>query len=216
MENLADIAVFVRVVQRGSFTLAADDLDLSRAAVSKYLTRLEEAKKIQRLIHRMQVIINEGHPTYGHQCYSKALAAAAGYPVGDVRPPLTTFKELGKEGEARVRKLQVIMRELDDLNDLVRCDCTTRNKARARALARRMDELEARITALREQEELDRIRPPLNGREVMEFLGIPPGPLVGEALDFLLEARLDEGPIDEADAYARLAAWAAERGIPTG
>ena len=81
--------------------------------------RLEEAKKIQRLIHRMQVIINEGHPTYGPQCYSKALAAAAGYPVGDVRPPLTTFKELGKEGEARVKKLQVIMRELDDLMDRI-------------------------------------------------------------------------------------------------
>jgi 4-hydroxy-tetrahydrodipicolinate synthase len=67
----------------------------------------------------MQVIINEGHPTYGHQCYSKALAAAAGYPVGDVRPPLTTFKELGKEGEARVKKLVVIMRELDELVDRI-------------------------------------------------------------------------------------------------
>ncbi|HUF83023.1 MAG TPA: CCA tRNA nucleotidyltransferase [Acidimicrobiia bacterium] len=106
---------------------------------------------------------------------------------------------------------------LDDLNHLVRCDCTTRNKTRARALNKRMDELEARITALREQEELDRIRPPLDGRQVMEFLGIQPGPLVGEALDFLLEARLDEGPIEQADAYERLRAWAAERGIePSG
>ena len=81
--------------------------------------RIEEAKKIERLIHKMQVIINEGHPTYGHQCYSKALAAAAGYPVGDVRPPLTTFKELGKEGEARLKKLQPIMRELDDIVDRI-------------------------------------------------------------------------------------------------
>ncbi|MGH9033337.1 MAG: CCA tRNA nucleotidyltransferase, partial [Acidimicrobiia bacterium] len=89
---------------------------------------------------------------------------------------------------------------LDDLNHLVRCDCTTRNQARARALQRRMDELEARIEELREQEELERIRPPLDGRQVMAFLGIPSGPLVGEALDFLLEARLDEGPIDEVDA----------------
>jgi poly(A) polymerase len=106
---------------------------------------------------------------------------------------------------------------LDDLNHLVRCDCTTRNRARARALSRRMDELEARVAALREQEELDRIRPPLDGREVMAFLGVPPGRLVGEALDFLLEARLDEGPIAEADAYARLREWAAERGIePAG
>ncbi|HEX6311061.1 MAG TPA: CCA tRNA nucleotidyltransferase [Acidimicrobiia bacterium] len=104
---------------------------------------------------------------------------------------------------------------LDELNHLVRCDCTTRNQARARALQRRMDELEARIAELREREELERIRPPLDGRQVMEFLGIPPGPLVGDALDFLLEARLDEGPIDEADAYERLRAWAREHGLET-
>jgi poly(A) polymerase len=106
---------------------------------------------------------------------------------------------------------------LDDLNHLQRCDCTTRNKNRARALARRMDELEARIAELREQEELDAIRPPLDGRQVMAYLGVPPGRVIGDALDFLLEARLDEGPIDEADAYARLDAWARERGItPAG
>ena len=101
---------------------------------------------------------------------------------------------------------------LDDLNHLQRCDCTTRNQNRARALARRMDELEARIAELREQEELDAIRPPLDGRQVMEFLGVAPGRVVGEALDFLLEARLDEGPIDEDEAYARLDAWAARAG----
>ena len=77
--------------------------------------RIEDAKRIQRLIDHMQVIINEGHPTYGHQCYSKALAAAAGYPVGDVRPPLTTFKALGREGEERVAKLTALMAELDGL-----------------------------------------------------------------------------------------------------
>jgi poly(A) polymerase len=80
-----------------------------------------------------------------------------------------------------------------------------------------MDELEARIAELREQEELDSIKPPLDGRQVMEFLGVEPSRVVGDALDFLLEARLDEGPIDEADAYTRLAVWARERGIePTG
>jgi poly(A) polymerase len=105
---------------------------------------------------------------------------------------------------------------LDLLNDLQRSDCTTRNTRKAAMLERRMDELEARIAALREREELDAIRPPLDGRQVMTFLGIPPGPLVGEALDFLLEARLDEGPIDEADAYERLAAWARDRGIERG
>jgi poly(A) polymerase len=106
---------------------------------------------------------------------------------------------------------------LEKLNKLVRCDCTTRNQAKARALKRRMDELESRIAALGEQEELDRIRPPLDGRQVMAFLGIPPGPVVGDALDALLEVRLDEGPIAEDDAYARLEAWARERGIePVG
>jgi poly(A) polymerase len=102
---------------------------------------------------------------------------------------------------------------LDDLNLLQRCDCTTRNQRRANALARRMDELEARIDELREQEELDAIRPPLDGKQVMDLLGVEPGRVVGEALDMLLEARLDEGPISEDDAKARLVAWASERGI---
>lgn len=77
--------------------------------------RIEDAKRIERLIGKMQAVINEGHPTYGHQCYSKALAAAAGYPVGNVRPPLTTFKALGEEGETRLKKLKAIMNELDEL-----------------------------------------------------------------------------------------------------
>jgi poly(A) polymerase len=102
---------------------------------------------------------------------------------------------------------------LDRLNELQRCDCTTRNERKARALERRMDELEARIATLAAEEELKSIRPPLDGRQVMEFLDVQPGPVVGDALDFLLEARLDEGPISEADAYDRLAAWAAARGI---
>ena len=102
---------------------------------------------------------------------------------------------------------------LDDLNELTRCDCTTRNQKKAAALARRMDELEARIAELREQEELARIRPPLDGRQVMEFLGIAPSKAVGEALAFLLEERLEHGPISEDDAREKLAAWARARGI---
>jgi len=102
---------------------------------------------------------------------------------------------------------------LDDLNELVRCDCTTRNKAKAQELSERMDELEAWIARLREQEELDAIRPPLDGNEVMAFLGVKPSRVVGDALDFLLELRLDEGPMDKGDAYERLAAWARERGF---
>jgi 4-hydroxy-tetrahydrodipicolinate synthase len=79
--------------------------------------RVEDAKRIERLLDRMNHIIAEGHPTYGHQCYSKALAASAGHPVGDVRPPLTTFAALGQEGLDRRARLQALMRELDELVD---------------------------------------------------------------------------------------------------
>jgi 4-hydroxy-tetrahydrodipicolinate synthase len=77
--------------------------------------RIDHAKRIQRLIDRIDHIIAEGHPTYGHQCYSKALAAAAGHPVGDVRPPLTTFAQLGDEGRRRVGEILPLMRDLDEL-----------------------------------------------------------------------------------------------------
>ena len=79
--------------------------------------RVSVAKRIQHLIDEIQEVIGEGHPTYGHQCYSKALAAFAGYPVGDVRPPLTTFKELGNEGEERVEKLSSLIGKLNILVD---------------------------------------------------------------------------------------------------
>jgi poly(A) polymerase len=100
---------------------------------------------------------------------------------------------------------------LERLNELTRCDCTTRNAAKARALARRMDELEARISELREQEELRAIRPELDGNAVMERLGIKPGPEVGEALSFLLELRLDDGPLGPDEAGRRLDEWWAAR-----
>ena len=103
---------------------------------------------------------------------------------------------------------------LDRLNELTRSDCTTRNAARARSLERRMDELERRIEELRAKEEIDSVRPELDGRQVMEHLDIPPGPAVGEALEFLLELRLDEGPLGEDEAYRRLDAWWAARRRP--
>jgi 4-hydroxy-tetrahydrodipicolinate synthase len=78
---------------------------------------VEQAKQIQNKLDEVNVIIAAGHPTYGHQCYSKALAAVAGYPVGDVRAPLTTFKSLGAEGEERVRRITPLLRELDELAD---------------------------------------------------------------------------------------------------
>jgi poly(A) polymerase len=96
---------------------------------------------------------------------------------------------------------------LDDLNELTRCDCTTRNERRARMLAARMDALEGRIDELREREELAAIRPDLDGNQVMTLLGVRPGRVVGEALDMLLEARLDEGPLGEEEAGRRLRSW---------
>jgi poly(A) polymerase len=96
---------------------------------------------------------------------------------------------------------------LQQLNELTRCDCTTRNAAKARALSRRMDELEDRIAELQKQEELKAIRPDLDGNEVMQRLGLRPGPEVGQALDFLLELRLEEGPLGPAEAGRRLDEW---------
>lgn len=77
--------------------------------------RIEDAQRIQRLITKLDHIIAEGHPTYGHQCYSKALAGAVGCPVGDVRPPLTQFAALGEEGRARLSKIMAIIGEIDVL-----------------------------------------------------------------------------------------------------
>jgi poly(A) polymerase len=106
---------------------------------------------------------------------------------------------------------------LGTLNALVRADCTTRNPAKAVRLARRMDELEARIAELAAQEELASIRPDLDGRQIMAYLGVAPGPVVGEAKQFLLDLRLEEGPLGEEEALRRLDAWARARGLaPAG
>ncbi len=100
---------------------------------------------------------------------------------------------------------------LGKLNQLVRHDVTTRSEKRARAIERRIDELEERIEELAEQEELDRIRPPIDGHQVMAHLGIEPGPVVGEAMDMLLEHRLDHGPYGADEAYRLLDHWWAAR-----
>ncbi len=100
---------------------------------------------------------------------------------------------------------------LNELNALTRCDCTTRNERKAAQLSKRMDDLEERIATLAEAEELAAIRPELDGREVMEHLGLPPGREIGEALDVLLEIRLDEGLIGPDEARRRLSEWWAAR-----
>jgi len=100
---------------------------------------------------------------------------------------------------------------LSDLIELTRCDCTTRNVRKAQTLSLRMDELEARIAELEAEEELKAIRPDLDGQQIMDHLGIGPGRVIGDALDALLEIRLDEGPIGEDEAFRRLDAWWAAR-----
>ena len=101
--------------------------------------------------------------------------------------------------------------QLEDLLALTRSDCTTRNKRKAEALGRRIDELEDRIVELREREELEAIRPDIDGRQVMAHLGIDGGPVVGEALAHLLELRLEHGPLGEQRAFEELDKWWAEQ-----
>lgn len=100
---------------------------------------------------------------------------------------------------------------LHELNVLTRCDCTTRNEKKAKQLSKRMDDLEARIETLAEAEEIAKIRPELDGKAVMDHLGLAPGREIGEALDFLLEIRLEEGLIGEEASKQRLDAWWSER-----
>lgn len=81
--------------------------------------RWDDVQAVQSIISKFDSIITKGHPLYGHQCYSKALAAAAGHPVGDVRAPITTFESLGQEGRERVAQMVPLMKELDTLVDAI-------------------------------------------------------------------------------------------------
>ena len=101
--------------------------------------------------------------------------------------------------------------QLTRLHVLTRADCTTRNQRKADRLRRTYDDLEARIARLSEEEELAAIRPDLDGNQIMEILGIRPGRDVGAAYQFLLELRLDNGPMSEEDATAALVEWWRQR-----
>src|SRR6218665_2567694 len=129
--NLAgtDITVYAgeRVIE--SFLLGAEGyvnpygnyVPRASAGIWNLLTagRLDEAHQIDQLIKKLDAIIAAGHPTYGHQCYSKRLASRAGYPMGTVRPPLTTFAQLGAEGEARLGRIGAIIDELNELTQQI-------------------------------------------------------------------------------------------------
>jgi poly(A) polymerase len=100
---------------------------------------------------------------------------------------------------------------LERLHRLTRSDVTTRNQRKAERLAFAYDDLEARIAALREQESLDAVRPDLDGAQIMAILGLRPGPVVGRAYKFLLEERMENGPLQPDDAESRLLSWWAEQ-----
>ena len=96
---------------------------------------------------------------------------------------------------------------LDHLHLLTRADCTTRNEKKAQLLATTYDQLEQRIKELMQQEELNKIRPDLTGEQIMQILNVKPSPIVGKAYDFLLELRLENGPIGEDKAKEALLTW---------
>jgi poly(A) polymerase len=102
---------------------------------------------------------------------------------------------------------------LPKLNELVRCDVTTANAQRERSIQRGIDELEGRIAVLGEQEELARLRAPIDGNQVMEYLGISPGPRIGDIMSLMLERRIDEGPYSVNAAYEMVRDWAIEGGL---
>ncbi|GIH71212.1 CCA tRNA nucleotidyltransferase [Sphaerimonospora thailandensis] len=102
---------------------------------------------------------------------------------------------------------------LERLHKLTRADCTTRNKRKAAALSRTYDQLEERIARLAEEEELAKIRPELDGNEIQEILGLPPGPVIGQAYKHMLEIRMDEGVIGKEAARESLLKWARDNDL---
>jgi poly(A) polymerase len=103
---------------------------------------------------------------------------------------------------------------LDRLNQLTRADVTTANLFKAKQFRALQDDLEERIARLAEEENLEAMRPALDGNEIMEHLGLRPGPLVGKARDVLMEVRLERGPVDREEALRLLDEWAASEGLP--
>lgn len=102
---------------------------------------------------------------------------------------------------------------VEDLNELVRCDVTTGNARRAAAIQQRIDELELRIAELQEREAIESLRPPIDGNDVISYLGIRPGPMIGDVMDMLLERRIEDGEYSVAEAYAMTREWALEQGL---
>ena len=161
------------------------------------------------------------HEVVGAKMARKRLAALR-FP-NDVVRDVSTLVELHLrfhgygEGEWTDSAVRRYVRDagplLDRLHVLTRADCTTRNVRKAERLARAYDSLEDRIAELREQEELDKIRPDLDGNEIMSLLGLRPGPAVGKAYNYMMELRMAEGELGKERATAELLRWAAAEGL---
>jgi poly(A) polymerase len=169
--------------------------------------------------------VDGGRVTFHHHevvgaSMSKVRLAALRYPK-DVITDVSRLVELhlrfhgygkGEWTDAAVRRyVRDAEHLLPRLHKLTRADCTTRNRRKAQALARTYDDLERRIARLGQEEELAKIRPELDGNEIQQILGIKPGPAVGKAYKFLLDLRLDRGPIGKEAATKALLEWSREQ-----
>jgi len=190
----------------------------------------ESTLRLAALLHdigkpKTRRITLEGVTFHNHEMEGARMAAerlrALRYP-GDVVSDVSTLVELhlrfhsykdGWTDSALRRYVRDAGRLIDLLNALVRADCTTQNPKKASYLAALQDEFEVRLAALIERENLRELRPPLDGNEIMEHLGLPPGPMVGKAREYLLELRLDRGPIEREEALKLLDEWAAGQGL---
>ena len=155
------------------------------------------------------------HEVVGAKIARKRLTAMR-YP-GDVIDSVCKLTELhlrfhgygqGQWTDSAVRRyVRDAGEELNRLHKLTRADCTTRNPRRAAILSATYDDLEERIATLAQQEELNSIRPDLDGNDIMEILNVPSGPMVGKAYNHLLNVRLDEGSLTREQAIERLTVW---------
>jgi poly(A) polymerase len=155
------------------------------------------------------------HEVVGAKIARKRLTAMR-YP-GDVIDSVCKLTELhlrfhgygqGQWTDSAVRRyVRDAGEELVRLHKLTRADCTTRNPRRAAILAATYDDLEDRISTLAQQEELNSIRPDLDGNDIMTILNVPSGPMIGKAYNYLLNVRLDEGPLTREQAIERLNTW---------
>ena len=196
----------------------ADDLTLRMAALLHDI-----GKPATREFHDDGKVSFHGHDHVGARMARKRLETLR-YPkafiadVADLVYLHLRFHGYG-EGEWTDQAVRRYVRDagspqqLERLNLLTRADVTTRNKAKARRLRQAMDDLEARIVELKQREEIESIRPALDGTAIMAHLGLEPGPLVGRARKMLLDARMERGPMSDDEAYTLLDAWAEEQGL---